>query len=191
MAAVPVYLLLPLLPLTVGSLLVLGLVRFSGFFRRREAVRALGLVLMVVLLLGFQFTVGQTLEEDPAALSRQIMEGSVDLLPLVGRYFPPSIWATGWLAGLGAAAGWWQGLLFLAATASGLLLLGWVASRIYYPGLLAGTGTAGGAAEASPKKRARLRPSNWRETASAREQPPSRPYSTGSTGCSSARRCGR
>jgi len=142
-----VYLLLPVIPLALVSVLVLVLMRFVNLGRRKDALIIVGSLFLVVLTMMLQFWVNRSsrLEPDSAALVR-FFSSPDSLLQKVGSSFPPSVWATKALTGGLSAAGLAQFLLY--AGVSLLLLIGMAAGAeaLFYRGLV-------GLAETSARSR--------------------------------------
>jgi len=145
--AVAVYALLPVIPLAIVSILVVGMMRLVNFSRKKDVMIIVGSVVLIVAAVALQYTLGKT------AGSRMSPEAVVgffaspdSLISRIGGAFPPSVWATKALAGAGTAAGGWN-LLALAGVS---LLLFWgvlvVAEKLFYAGLI-------GIGEVSGRKR--------------------------------------
>ncbi|OGD17759.1 MAG: hypothetical protein A2W03_11840 [Candidatus Aminicenantes bacterium RBG_16_63_16] len=139
-----VYLLLPVIPLALVSVLVLLLMRFVNLGRRKDALIIVGSLLLIVLAMMFQFWINRSsrLEPDSAALVRFF--ASPDSLPQkTGSTFPPSVWATRALTGGLSAAGLAQLLIY--AGVSIILLIGMAAGAeaLFYRGLVGLAETSG------------------------------------------------
>ena len=135
--AVIIYLLLPVIPLAIASLLVIVLMRAVNLGRKKDALIIVGSLVLIVLAMGLQFWLGQTGNNnlDPQAMV-SFLASPDSLLNRVGARFPPSIWATKALAGGLSATG--LGNLLLFAGTSLILLFGIVsaAEALFYRGLI-------------------------------------------------------
>lgn len=135
--ALLVYLLLPVIPLAIASILVVVLMRAVNISRKKDAVIVAGSILLIVLAVSVQFLVGGAggAGLDAAALTT-FMTSPDSLLNLIGSRFPPAIWASKAVAGGFSGAG----LLNLALFAgTSLLCFGAVlvaAERLFYRGLI-------------------------------------------------------
>lgn len=135
-----VFLLLPVLPLTIAALVVLPLMRAGVFRRNRDAWNLVVGVIALVLAFGIQFLMRSAASRIPAEeLTRRILNANMGLLKAIGGSFPPGLWATRAIAEAGHLSGLGQLVLFLAFTAVFLWALMALARRIFYRALLAGT----------------------------------------------------
>jgi ABC-2 type transport system permease protein len=132
-----IYLLLPVIPLAIVSILVIILMRFVNLGRKKDALIIVGSILLISLAMGLQFWLNRStnLEPNSEALIK-FFSSSDSLLNKVGSRFPPSIWATKALAGGFSRAGVANLLLF--ACVSLILLLGMTAGAeaLFYRGLV-------------------------------------------------------
>ncbi len=142
--AAAVYLLLPVIPLAVVSLLVLVLMRLVNLGRRKDALIIVGSLLLIILTMALQFWVGRSsgLGSNSQALV-SFFSSPDSLLQKIGSSFPPSVWAAKALARGPTAAG--LGQLALFAGVSVLLLAGMAAGAeaLFYRGLVGLTETSG------------------------------------------------
>jgi len=138
LSAALVYLFLPVIPLAVVGLLVVGLMRVANLSRKKDALIIVGsLVLMTAALGGqvwFSRSAGSS-SPDPEAIARSLAAPD-GLVRSLGAKFPPSVWATRTMAGGPGGAGWGNAALFFGASV--LLFAGLVlaAERLFYRGLL-------------------------------------------------------
>ncbi len=135
--AILIYLLLPVIPLAIVSILVIILMRFVNLGRKKDALIIVGSILLISLAMGLQFWLNRStnLEPNSEALIK-FFSSSDSLLNKVGSRFPPSIWATKALAGGFSRAAVANLLLF--ACVSLILLLGMTAGAeaLFYRGLV-------------------------------------------------------
>jgi ABC-2 type transport system permease protein len=132
-----VYLLLPVIPLAVVSILVIALMRVVNISRKKDALILLGSVLLITLSLGLQFAMRRV---GDAQINGQLVANFLaapdSLVNRVGANFPPSIWATKAVAGGFSASG----LLNLALFAGTSLLLFAailvLSEKLFYRGLV-------------------------------------------------------
>jgi ABC-2 type transport system permease protein len=161
-SAAVVYLLLPVIPLAMVSLLAVAMMRLVNISRKKDLMILVGSLVLIVAGMGLQFFVNRMAA---AKLDLQGMTGfftSPDsLLTRIGSGFPPAIWATKALAG-GASA---EGLanLGLLAAVSLALFLGMLAAaeRLFFRGLI-------GIGEISGRRKALTRSEVSRRTADGR-----------------------
>ncbi len=132
-----IYLLLPIIPLTLVSLLVVGMMRAVNFSRKKDLMILVGSLVLITAGMGLQFFINRTAA---AKVDTRAMTGFFtspnSLLTMIGAGFPPAVWATKALAG--AFSG--EGLVGLGITigVSLLLFAGMlVAARtLFYRGLI-------------------------------------------------------
>lgn len=135
-----VVILLPLLPLALASILVVGIMRFTGLARNRERFTViLGLVTLALVLV-VQWHLGRLGSDqlDPTEMLIQLMSTPNSLLNLLGRRFPPALWGSLALSSQGSVA--WRYLLFyLGSTLASLALLWGLARKFFFDSLLHGS----------------------------------------------------
>jgi len=131
---VPVYLLLPVIPLALSAVLAVGLMRVVNLSRRKDALIIVGSLLIIVLQLFIQ-TRPRGGGGGPDAFLRALV-GKDGLLGVIGSKFPPSVWASRSLSQGFSGDGALQFLLF--AGVSMLLFAGLVAlsEKLFYQGAI-------------------------------------------------------
>ncbi len=146
-----VFLLLPVLPLVVSSLVSLVLMRFINR-RHRDQMMVVASLVLVTIILGLNFTLQASLADDPAELQRIIGE-RFGIVQALGNRFPPAVWATKAIAAAGTVDGFINLGLFLGVTLLGLLVLAWTSEKLFYAGLIGGGEVA--------KRNKKLSSSEW------------------------------
>ncbi len=92
-----VFLLSPILPLVLATIIIMPLMRFVGASKRRNLFTILGnLVLFITILVMQSFLT--RLQTHPEAMEQLLLQ-SDGLLRVIGRTFPPSIWVTKMITG--------------------------------------------------------------------------------------------
>jgi len=138
-----VLLLTPVIPLVLVSIFVLLLMQVVSIRKNRDVLAVVGSLLG--LLLGL--TINYFAQKLPKNSSQQFIQDMIvaraDIIKLIGRGFPPSIWATYGLARQ-TLEGWMYFALYLVVSAALFGFLLWVANLIFYKGLLAGQETSRG-----------------------------------------------
>jgi ABC-2 type transport system permease protein len=135
--AVLTYLLLPVIPLAVVSLLVVGLMRLVNFGRKKDALILAGSLLLMSMAIGAQFMINRSVGAAPdrAAVIR-FLTAPDGLVQQIGAKFPPSIWASKALAFGTAGSGPLNAALSIGTALllfAGLFL---AARRYFYRGLI-------------------------------------------------------
>ncbi len=133
---VAVALLLPMLPLVLSTLLALLLMRFSGLSRRRELFMVVGGFIITIF-----FVIGQNFLASKLSTMRQdeimaLLAKTNGLVLLIGRAFPPALWAVNAAVkvGIDSVINW---LLYLASTLGAFAVAYYIGSKIYLSGALA------------------------------------------------------
>jgi ABC-2 type transport system permease protein len=135
--AVLTYLLLPVIPLAVVSLLVVGLMRLVNFGRKKDALILAGSLLLMSAAIGAQFWINRSVGAAPdrEAVIR-FLTAPDGLVQQIGAKFPPSIWASKALAFGTAGSGPLNAVLSVGTSLllfAGLFL---AARRYFYRGLI-------------------------------------------------------
>jgi len=130
-----VYLLLPIIPLAISSLLVIILMRFVNLGKKKDALMIIGSIFLMLLIMVPQFMAkpgGNQISHDQMV---NFLAGKGGFVNMLAAKFPPAAWATQALEyGLsGGAMGF-----FLNLGVSLLLLLGllYAGERLFYRGLI-------------------------------------------------------
>jgi len=135
--ALVVYALLPVIPLAIVSLLVIGMMRVVNLSRKKDALIIVGSLVLIAAGVGLQFFANKSAgsKPDPEAMVK-FFTSPDSLLRRVGASFPPSIWATKALAGGWTGSGLFNLLLFFGTSLlllSGILFVG---EKLFYRGLI-------------------------------------------------------
>jgi len=135
--ALIIYLLLPVIPLAIVSILVVGMMRVVNLSRKKDALIIVGSLLLIAASIGLQFVFGRSGRSQLDANAMVNFFTSPDsLLKRVGAGFPPSIWATKALAG-GFSGPALLNLLIFAGTSLALFYGMLVtAEKLFYRGLV-------------------------------------------------------
>jgi ABC-2 type transport system permease protein len=131
--ALLVYLLLPVIPVALAGLLIVGMMRVVNVSRKKDFFILAGSLVLLAAALIAQFSLARTRDLSEVMGLFTARDG---LVQVVGAKFPPCIWASR-LLGEGLTV---RGLGFLALFGGGsillLLLLTAVAERLFYRGLI-------------------------------------------------------
>lgn len=141
-------LLIPIIPLTMGGIFVMIIMRFTNIGKRKEAMTFVGSLLVLVVALGFNFAmqafVGQI--EDGEAI-QLLVEGNNSLVGMIGRFFPGATFAINGLVHYNTTDGLMQLLLFVGVVVAFIIIFVLVAQKIYFKGVI-------GISEAGAKRKA-------------------------------------
>ena len=135
--ALIVYLLLPIIPLGLVSVLVVGLMRMVNVSRKKDILIIVGSLFLIVFGLGFQVLISRSAgaNPDPQAIIN-FLASPDSLLKRVGSAFPPSIWAGKALAGGFSGSGLINLAVLLAVSLALFYLILVLAEKLFYRGLI-------------------------------------------------------
>jgi ABC-2 type transport system permease protein len=140
--ALTIYLLLPIIPLVVGSLFTIVLMRLTNLRRNRDLYRVLGAIIGVGMAFGFNAISrmsGRNGSFAPTAEQmQQVIEQQRALFQAAGKWFPTSQWAAGALREGAAALGAGSFFLFVAVALVALVAMVYVAEKLFYGGAVGG-----------------------------------------------------
>lgn len=140
LAAVLVYLALPVIPLVIAAIPAILLMRVAGLSRRKDTLAMVGgfaFLVLVILLQVFVQTRAPGSTGEAEFLSR-VLATAGGLVNVVGSRFPPSIWATRALAEAGTVSGLVNLVAFLGASVVALAALLALGNKVFYQGVLSG-----------------------------------------------------
>lgn len=147
-SAAAVYLLLPVIPLGIVSVLTVGLMRLVNVSRKKDMILILGSLVLIVFGVGIQFFLGRAATSGAGPQGLADFFASPDsLLNRVGRKFPPSIWGAKAISGGFSGSGLANLALLAAVSVALFLLMVVLAQRLFYRGLI-------GSGEVSGRRRA-------------------------------------
>ncbi len=131
------YLLLPVIPLAIVSILVVGLMRLVNFGRKKDALILTGSLFLMTLAIGAQFMINRSVGAAPdrAAVIR-FLTAQDGLVQQIGAMFPPSIWASKALASGTTGSGPLNAALSIGASLLLFAALFLAARRYFYRGLI-------------------------------------------------------
>ena len=133
-AAVAVYALLPVIPLAIVSILVVGMMRLVNLSRKKDVMIVIGSIVLIVAAIGapVRRSAGPRAGEWGRRPSRTFSPRRTASCPAIGAGFPPSVWATRALAEAGAPSGWTSllGFAFVSLLFFGGILI--AAEKLFY-----------------------------------------------------------
>ncbi|HSL93089.1 MAG TPA: hypothetical protein VK905_00625, partial [Bacillota bacterium] len=130
-----VFFLLPVIPLSLMGIVTVTLMR--GLNRRhRDILIVLASLLMVGGILYFQYTMQASLVNEIPM--EDLINNRIDLIWLLGSFFPPSVWATRAIAEAGSGVGFLNLLYLLAASVGAFATFMAVGQKVFYGGLVGG-----------------------------------------------------
>ena len=134
--AAAVFLLLPVIPLSLMGVVTVTVMR--GLNRRhRDALIVLASLLLFGAILYFQYFFQSSLVNEIPI--EDVINNRIDLIWLLGSFFPPSIWATRAMAQAGSGAGWLNLFYLVFVSAASFAAFMAVGQRVFYGGLVGGS----------------------------------------------------
>ena len=133
---IPVMLLLPVIPLSVSALLAVGLMRLVNLSRKKDALIIIGSLFLIVLQFFIQIRVRGGGGGDSAEMVLKYFGDRDSLMNVIGRNFPPAVWASKVLTLGFSGSGLLQLLLLTGLSALlfyGLVLL---SKKMFYEGVI-------------------------------------------------------
>lgn len=139
-SAVLVFLALPVIPLVIAAIPAIFLMRVTNLSRRKDTLLMIGGFLFIALMVGFQVFVQTRVPEmaEGSEFIRKVFSTANALVDVVGRRFPPSLWATKALVDSGTLSGLLYLMLFLGISALGLVTLIGIGNKVFYEGVVSG-----------------------------------------------------
>lgn len=137
--AVPVWLLLPSIPMAAAAFISIFFTRLTALSRHRDKLTMIfGFALVTVMLSGQSFLAGRLAPVlgDEDVLEQMLTDNSAMLEAATG-YYPPAMWSARVIVGQNAAEAGTGLLGLIAAAAAGGALCLLLSRRLYYKGVLA------------------------------------------------------
>lgn len=127
----------PVIPLAIASLIIMILMRFINFRRYKDFFAIIGGLAAIALGMGVSmFSQNFKNIEDPDYINNLVLKQS-GLIDMIGKRFPPSIWASKGLSMNGIQGMGYLALFIIVCILLFLLLL-WLSDKVFYKSLLAG-----------------------------------------------------
>ena len=138
-SAIVVFFVLPIIPLVVASVFAVVLMRFVNLSRHKDKLTLVGGILLLVAIFGFQYWMQSNVgADDPNILMEQLLSQVDGLIVMVGRVFPPSLWAAQAMAYAPSSYGWLNLSYLVAAGLLGFGVLYLLGEKVFVQGVLAG-----------------------------------------------------
>ena len=140
LSSIIVFLALPVIPVAIASILSVILMRIIGFTKRKDMLTTIGGFLLVALIIGVQFYMQTKLPArgNEQEFMMQLLSQANSVVTLVGKQFPPGIWATLAISDAGTFKGFMNLGLFLSVSAISLVVFLMVGNRFFYQGVVFG-----------------------------------------------------
>ncbi|NPV29841.1 MAG: hypothetical protein HPY58_09365 [Firmicutes bacterium] len=136
--AVLVFLFFPAIPLAPAAALAVALMSRAASKHLKDLFTILTYLFLITFGIGLQFFMQSLPKGREMASLQELLRTQGALLKMVGRSFPPAVWATKALAAPGTGEGFLSLGFFLALTAALLAVMLLLGERFFYRGLLEG-----------------------------------------------------
>lgn len=144
-------LLAPVIPLVLVSIFVLLLMQVISIRKNRDALAVVGSLLGLLFGLAMNYFAQMLPDNNVQQFIQDMIKDGAPIIKLVGKRFPPSLWATYGMA-MQTAEGWMYFVLYLLMSLALFALLLWLGNLMFYKGLLAGREEKRGRKKASVQK---------------------------------------
>lgn len=136
--AVVVFLILPVVPLVLGSLVAMAIMSFSSLARNKDRFRLWSGILAIAASLGFNMVIQRTVNSrtGPEQLQQILLGGDNALLNVITRAFPTAQWAAHGLLDAGKLSGLAWLLLLVGVSALIYLVFIALSQRFYFKGVV-------------------------------------------------------
>ncbi len=137
-SALIIFLFIPVIPLAFVSAFILLLMRFTNFSKNRDAMRMVGLIILLLVFISFSYYVTGIPAGQEAEFFESILMDEEGLISYTARVYPPALFATRALTAEAAKAAL-SLFYYLAMCFSGMLLMFFLGQRLYYEGFIGGS----------------------------------------------------
>lgn len=136
---VPVFVLLPVAPLAVSGIVAVLFMRLTAGRASRDVIRALGISVIMLVAVGFsifmqRYGADSLAGQRPDELMEALSSGRLQLVEMIGRWLPTTVWATNVLTGGSGAL--LSFVLYVLTAGGALAVLLWLARRFLLAALL-------------------------------------------------------
>lgn len=164
-SAIIVFFTLPIIPLVLASLVTVFLMRFVNLSRHKDKLTLFGGIVLLIVVLGFQFWMQNSLgSDDPNIVLDQLLREADGLIVMVGKLFPPSIWAAQAMAYSHIGIGWLNLFKLIATSLLGLGVLYLIGEKVFMHGVIAGLEKSKGSRKKRRNDEIKSQSSFWRLT---------------------------
>jgi len=140
-----IFLLVPVIPLTMASIIVMIIMRFTNIGRHKDLFKVIGGIIGIAFGLGINIVIQNAVNKslDPKALQDMLLSGGNSFVGIIGRMFPGAEFAANSLANSANINGLVNFIIFVAITVVGFLIFVYLGEMIYFKGVI-GLSESGG-----------------------------------------------
>jgi len=133
---------IPIIPLGISSIVVMIFMRYTNIKGKRDLIRVIGGVLMIVGILAIQVITQRTATNLPqggqAEYITNLLSEKNSLITQMGASFPPSIWASNALVDFNNINGLLYLLIFVGISSFIFYGMVYISEKVFYKGLIGG-----------------------------------------------------
>lgn len=133
---------IPIIPLAFSSIVTMLFMKYTNIKGKRDLIRVIGGVLMVVIILGVQVIVQKTATTLPQGSEIEYITNLLNeknsLIRQMGASFPPSIWATIAVVNFNRINGLLSLLTFVGVSLLVFSVMIYLSEKVFYKGLIGG-----------------------------------------------------
>ncbi|MGI6113273.1 MAG: putative ABC transporter permease subunit [Mahellales bacterium] len=139
-----VFLVVPVIPLTVASIITMVIMRFTNLFRNKDMFKMIAGILAIAFGVGINVIIQRTVvrQADMAQLQDLLVGGENSLMTITSRIFPGSNWAAQGLVNSHTLGGALNLLLFIGISVLSFLLFLYLGEKLYFKGVIGLSQTA-------------------------------------------------
>jgi ABC-2 type transport system permease protein len=136
------FLLVPIIPLAMASILVMAAMRFMNFSRDRDRFGKIAGTVLLILMLALNYFLQKNtgVSDNPERLSQMLTSGRYPMLKGIAGYFPGLEFAVKAVLHCGELQGWVWAFFFFCAAVSAVVVFLAVGERLYFRGVQESTG---------------------------------------------------
>ncbi|WP_225877842.1 putative ABC transporter permease subunit [Alkalibacter mobilis] len=111
-------LLVPVIPLSIGTMLVMALMKFINLEGKKDMLRTISMFAILIVILGIQLLINKAATSIPPGSEAEFLEAMLrnenSMVNMVGKSYPPAIWISKALYGSSTLLGAGNFLLYVA-----------------------------------------------------------------------------
>ncbi|HHU63647.1 MAG TPA: hypothetical protein GXZ32_05505 [Clostridiales bacterium] len=133
-----IFLLVPVIPLTAASIIIMVIMRFTNLFRNKDMFKMMGGILALAFGLGLNAAIQWVVarQTDLNQLQRLLAGGENSLMTITSRMSPVSTWAAKSLVDSHTLAGVLNLLLFIGVSVLAFFIFLYLAEKLYFKGVI-------------------------------------------------------
>ncbi|NMA86320.1 MAG: ABC transporter permease [Tissierellia bacterium] len=130
---------IPIIPLALVSIIIMLFMRFTNIKGKKDQLRVIGYILLLIILLGFQFKI-QSLAQDSLLQGEDfflsLAEDSNLLVRKIGMFFPWAMWGTLALSSAYSISGLLNIILFIGSSILVFFITLGLSEKLFFKGLI-------------------------------------------------------